>query len=130
MQGAAPARFRSATFAASIAAVIAGPAWPAVAGATPSGNFWAPSTPAVQPFGVVRITYDSYFQSKSAYPTTLGLTIGALPWQRLQAEVGFDLLYPTIGPDDSLDVPILLNGKIGVPEHAFSAWQPGGSFGI
>ena len=98
--------------------------------ATPSTTFWAPSTSALQPYGVVHLTYDSYFNSSAAYPVTLGLGMGALPGMKLQAELGFDVLYPTIAAGKPLDVPILLNAKLGAPEDAYFRGSPGWSAGI
>jgi hypothetical protein len=98
---------------------------PAVAAATPSANFWAPSTSSVQPFGVLHVTYDSYFRAKTAAPIDLGLEAGLLPYDALQLEAGFDLLYPT-----SASFPLLLNAKVGAPEDATFDHSPGWSLGI
>lgn len=114
----------------STVAVIACCALPASALATPSTNFWAPSTPSVQPFGVLRLTYDSYFNEKAAYSFDTGLTIGVLPWKELQAEVGFDLFYPTVASTGPVSFPIVLNAKIGAPEDVYFTGQPGWSLGI
>src|SRR5262245_37764379 len=98
--------------------------------ATPSTTYWAPSTASLQPFGVLHGTYDTYF-GKAAYPIDVGLTIGVLPLQRLQLEVGFDLFYPTSDAEgNALSFPIQLNAKIGVPEDALFQWQPGLGVGI
>ena len=99
--------------------------------ATPSTTFWAPSTTAIQPFLVPHLTYDTYFWNKPAtgsngspiYPVTTGLTMGVLPFENLQLEVGFDLLLP--GSD-----PLLLNAKLGVPEDKLFAFQPSFAVGI
>jgi len=99
--------------------------------ATPSTTFWAPSTPYVQPFGVLHLTYDTYFRPKAALPIDVGLTMGVLPWKGIQAEVGFDLFYPMLsGPDEPLEFPLVLNAKVGAPEDVYFAGQPGWSFGI
>jgi hypothetical protein len=101
----------------------------AAAHATPTTTFWAPSTTSIQPFLVPHITYDTYFGSKPnnvgspLYPVTTGLTMGVLPWDELQLEVGFDLLLP--GSD-----PLLFNAKLGVPEDKLFAYQPSLAFGI
>jgi hypothetical protein len=99
--------------------------------ATPSTTFWAPSNTAIQSFLVPHLTYDTYFWNKPAsgfngspiYPVTTGLTMGILPWDDLQLEVGFDLLLP--GTD-----PLLLNAKLGVPEDRLFAFQPSLAVGI
>jgi len=98
--------------------------------ATPSTTFWAPSTPYVQPFRVLHVTYDTYFQTSVAYPIDVGLEVGALPSQRLQLELGFDLLYPTFSATKPIDVPVLLNAKAGAPEDAYFKGSPGWSAGI
>jgi hypothetical protein len=102
----------------------------APASATPSTNFWAPSTPAVQPFGVLHVTYDSYFRAKAAYPIDVGLEAGLLPWQQLQLEAGFDVVYPTIAGGEVVGLPILLNAKLGGAEDAYFENSPGWSVGI
>src|SRR3954470_1991029 len=99
--------------------------------ATPSTTFWAPSNTAIQPFLVPHITYDTYFGGKPGtttpgspiYPVTTGLTMGVLPWEDLQLEVGFDMLLPQSDP-------LVLNAKLGVPEDKLFAWQPSLAFGI
>lgn len=99
--------------------------------ATPSTNYWAPSTTGVQGFGVLHLTYDSYFATDGLYPVDLGLTIGVLPWQALQAEVGVDVVYPTVDADgEGMSAPIYLNGKLGGAEDVFFPWQPSWSLGI
>jgi hypothetical protein len=99
--------------------------------ATPSSNMWAPSTSGIQGFGVLHLTYDSYFAIDALYPVDLGLTMGVLPFSAFQAELGVDVLYPT--PDasgDGMTVPIYFNGKLGEPEDLAFAWQPAWSAGI
>jgi hypothetical protein len=100
--------------------------------ATPSTSYWAPSTTYLQPFGVAHITFDTYFNMNTDFSTDVGLTIGLLPLKHLQLEAGFDFLFPSPYVDDSGDkiLPILLNGKIGIPEDAFFTGQPGLAFGI
>jgi hypothetical protein len=56
--------------------------------------------------------------------------MGILSGETLQSEVGFDLLYPTISGDDGLNVPIVLNGKVGAPEDAYFKGQPAWSAGV
>jgi hypothetical protein len=110
--------------------------------ATPSTTFWAPSTTYIQPYLVPHITYDTYFaggpapaadetssgtvQNPSLYPVITGLTMGVLPWEKLQLEVGFDLLLPSRDP-------FLFNAKLGAPEGLFFKGSPSlavGVFGI
>ncbi len=125
-----PARKRvrnAAAFALAAASLIS---FSSRAAATPSTTVWAPATPALQGFGVLHLTYDTYFASEGLYPVDLGLTIGILPWRDLQLEVGVDVLYPTSDGEEGLSVPIYFNGKIGTPEDTFFAGQPGWSVGI
>lgn len=98
--------------------------------ATPSTTFWAPSTPALQPFRVLHVTYDTYFQENAAYPIDAGLEIGLLPSKKLQLEAGFDLLYPTLASRRALSFPVLLNAKLGAPEGAYFRGSPGWSAGV
>jgi hypothetical protein len=104
---------------------------PAVAQATPSTTYWAPSTANCQAFGLPHVTYDTYFGKGPAagsagapnYPIDTGLTMGILPSKKVQAEVGFDLLLPS--PD-----PLFLNAKLCMPESALFKGSPSLSAGI
>jgi hypothetical protein len=115
----------TALLIAALAAVA-----PPPAAATPSTNFWAPSTPSVQGFGILHLTYDTYFNHKALYPVDAGLTMGVLPGTKLQAEVGFDFFYPTFAPGGPIKAPVLLNAKLGSPENAFFEGSPAWSAGI
>jgi hypothetical protein len=95
------------------------------ASATPSTVFWTPATTYTQPFLVPHLTYDTYFAEAGSYPIATGLTIGVIPSDVVQAEVGFDLLYPAVG-----DAALLLNGKLTLAEGKLASWQPGLSVGI
>ena len=86
---------------------------------TPSTTFWSPSTPYLQPFGVLHITYNTYFNHKTAYPIITDLTIGLLPLKELNWEFGFDLLLPSKDQQGEVVFPLLLNTKIGTPEDTF-----------
>lgn len=108
-------------------AALAPPA--GLAHATPSTTFWAPSTPYLQPFGVLHGTYDTYFGA-GVYPVDVGLTMGVLPFTALQLEVGFDLFYPTLSDGEAMAFPIQLNAKVGTPEDTLFKGQPGWSAGI
>lgn len=99
--------------------------------ATPSTTYWAPSTASCQARGVPHVTYDTYFwkgpavgaAGAPAYPIDTGLTLGILPFDKVQAEVGFDLLLPS--PD-----PLYLNMKLCTPEGSLFAGSPALSGGI
>lgn len=113
--------FKAAIAAAALATAT-------VASATPSTDFWTPATTYVQPFLVPHLTYDTYFGEKGAYPVDTGITIGVLPWDKLQGEVGFDLLYPLPAPASKS--ALLLNAKLVIPEGAFGELAPGLSVGV
>jgi hypothetical protein len=106
---------------------------PAPASATPSTTFWAPSTASCQARGVPHITYDTYFWKGPAagaagaknYPIDTGLTMGVLPYNKIQAEVGYDLLLPSQDP-----VGFYVNGKVCTPESTLFSGSPGISFGF
>lgn len=100
--------------------------------ATPSTHIWAPSTD-VQPYKKWHLTSDFYVPtennsdgSKTSTVTNLGLTIGVLPFKKLNAEVGFDLKSGT-GVDN---YPVYFNTKIGIPEDAYGKFFPAVAFGI
>ncbi len=101
--------------------------------ATPSTTFWAPSTTYIQPYLVPHITYDTYFwkgpnagvAGSPLYPIDTGITIGVLPFEKLQLEIGYDLLLPT-----EKSLLFLLNAKLGTPEGAFFTGSPSLAVGI
>ena len=81
--------------------------------------------------GVPHVTYDTYFwkgpaagaQGAPGYPIDTGLTAGVLPFDKVQGEVGFDLLLPS-------PYPFFLNMKLCTPESSLFKGSPGISFGI
>lgn len=95
--------------------------------ATPSTTYWTPSTPYTQPYLVPHLTYDTYFGEPGMYGVDMGLTIGVLPFEKLNAEVGFDVVYGSglVGKQT-----LSLNGKITLVEGTLASWQPGISAGI
>jgi hypothetical protein len=101
----------------------------AFAWATPSTTYWTTCTPDVQPYGKWHITYDSYFTvgrkgtEQGDFPTDIGLTVGVLPYEKLNMEVGIDLLEPT-------DDPLFFNAKLGTPEGSLYEGSPAMSFGV
>jgi hypothetical protein len=121
----------SGSRASSLAVLLCALSAAGPAGATPSTNYWAPTTTGVQGFGVLHLGYDSYFATDALYPVDLGLTIGVLPWQAVQAEIGVDVLYPTLDADgEGMSAPVILNGKLGGAEDIAFPWQPAWSLGI
>jgi hypothetical protein len=93
--------------------------------ATPSTVFWTPATTSVQPYAVPHITYDTYVAEKKGFQNDYGLTLGVLPFEKLQAEVGVDSFLPGLA-----SASLLVNGKIGIPENALGEGIPGLSAGI
>ncbi|HZZ82954.1 MAG TPA: hypothetical protein VFE30_00295 [Anaeromyxobacteraceae bacterium] len=93
--------------------------------ATSSTTFWTPATTYVQPYLVPHLTYDTYVSERSAFQNDYGLTVGFLPFEKLQGEVGIDTFMPGLQSTN-----LYLNAKLGVPEGAFGEWTPGLSAGI
>ena len=69
-----------------------------MAAATPSTQIWIPSTD-IQPYKTVHLNFDAYLRansnddgSRTAPLYVVGPTVGVLPFEKLQAEVGFDLM--------------------------------------
>lgn len=93
------------------------------ANATPSTTFWTPCTPYIQPYKVLHVTYDTYYARNGAYPIATGLTMGVLPYEKIQAEVGYDTAYPGT-------FPVSFNAKIGSPEGVLGEGSWGWSAGI
>lgn len=114
----------SALKAAAAAAVLA---TALAARATPSTTYWTPSTPYTQPYLVPHVTYDTYFGEPGMYGVDMGLTIGVLPFETVNAEIGFDSVYGSglVGKE-----AWSLNGKVSLVEGKLAAWQPGISAGI
>jgi hypothetical protein len=96
--------------------------------ATNSTTFWTPMTPDIQPYGVLHFGVDSYFRiahdSNSTLPADFTvLTIGVLPFQKIQMEVGADHVANTAHP-------WLFNAKVGSPENAWFHGSPAIQAGI
>jgi hypothetical protein len=102
-----------------------------IAQATPSTTYWTPMTPDIQPYGVVHVGIDNYFrvatkpsdETTASFPTDLGLTVGVLPLDKIQMEIGVDYMAPS-------DNPWFFNAKIGAPEGALFNWSPALQIGI
>lgn len=97
-------------------------------GATPSTQIWIPSTD-IQPFTVVHLNVDAYLRvrnendgTRKAPLSMIGPTIGVLPWKKVQAEVGFDLMYQGVRVLD--DNPGYFHAKVGTPEKSLHDWSP------
>ncbi len=101
-----------------------------IAGATPSTTYWTPATSDIQPYGVWHLGIDNYFTlgkkdpaEQGSLPTDLGLTVGVLPYEKLQLEVGIDWFEPSADP-------LFFNAKLGTPEGALFEGSPALNVGI
>ena len=101
--------------------------------ATASTHIWSPSTD-VQPYKKWHLTSDYYVptennadNSRTATVTNFGLTVGILPFEKLNAEIGFDHKsgYGTLD-----DFPWYFNTKLGIPENAYGEFFPALAVGI
>jgi len=114
--------------AAAIVATACGSAM-----ATPSTTYWTPMTLDIQSYKVAHLGIDNYFSVGNkassdpmvALPTDIGLTIGVLPFEKIQMEVGVDALYGPLS-----DYPYSFNAKIGAPEDALFKGAPALQVGI
>ncbi|MBI5233090.1 MAG: hypothetical protein HY880_01910 [Deltaproteobacteria bacterium] len=109
--------------------------------ATPSTHIWAPSTD-IQGYGIFHLTADVYLPvqgndelaggtdatgwDRPDPVTNLGLTVGVLPFEKLQMEIGFDHItgYSFYDRGDLDNSPMYFNAKIGIPEGAFGKYSP------
>ena len=125
-------------FRASIFIFMVAVGLPGIVSATPSTTYWAPSVATCQGKYLPHVTYDTYYGKGTpipagvapatgitAYPIDTGLTMGVLPWDKFQAEVGYDALLPSTDP-----VFFFLNGKICTPESSLFKGSPAISFGF
>jgi hypothetical protein len=119
-------RVKMLAAAAAMVAVASGSAM-----ATPTGTFWTPMSIDIQSYKVTHLGIDNYFTvnkkassgEQGAFPTDLGLTLGVLPFEKIQMEVGIDANYPT-------DYPYSFNAKVGAPEEALFKYSPALQVGI
>ena len=101
--------------------------------ATSTTHIWAPSTD-VQGFKVWHVTSDIYIPEKKEATgnrlpavTNIGLTVGVLPFKRVNAELGFDH-KSGLGMIDNY--PFYGNFKIGIPENSFGKFSPALAVGV
>jgi hypothetical protein len=89
--------------------------------ATPSTIIWIPSVD-FQGFNSWHLGIDNYIRVqkdngvRGAGIYDLGLTVGILPFKKIQAEVGID--YLSMGDNVYDDHPVYFNAKVGMPEGA------------
>jgi hypothetical protein len=99
--------------------------------ATPSTTYWTPMTMDIQGYKTPHLGIDNYYTTtkkadtneQGAFPTDIGLTIGVLPYEKIQMEVGIDALYPS-------DYPYFFNAKVGAPEDTLFKGAPALQIGI
>jgi hypothetical protein len=113
-------------------AVSAGTAY-----ATPSTIVWIPSVD-IQPYKTFHLNLDTYIRAGKEDPANLtgavpgqnlppvyvfGPTAGVSPFEKIQAEVGFDLIYGGANTNFGLDkYPFYGHFKFGIPED--NTWKP------
>jgi hypothetical protein len=120
-------------FGIALAAVALSGLTATVASATPSTQIWIPSTD-VQAYKTVHLGFDTYIRassnedgSRTAPVVVIGPTVGVLPFQKIQAEVGFDVI--SAGGD--LDkYPLYFHGKLGTPEDSLFKLSPAVAVGM
>lgn len=100
---------------------------PLAAGATPSTQVWIPSTD-VQKYKSVHLNVDNYVAagtedngSCKAPVFVIGPTMGVLPYEKIQAEAGFDVIKAGFASDK---YPVYLHAKAGTPEGSLFAGSP------
>lgn len=110
-----------------------------IAYATPSTTYWTTSTSDVQAYGVWHLGIDNYFtilkedNTKAGSLTNapvFGMTVGVLPYEKLNMEVGVDLIEGTYDPADGKNYPLFLNAKIGTPEGSLFEGSPALNIGM
>ena len=119
-------RVKMLAAAVALVAVASGSAM-----ATPSSTFWTPMTLDIQSYKVMHLGIDNYFTvdkkassgDQGAFPTDLQLTLGVLPFEKFQMEIGVDANYPN-------DNPYSFNAKLGAPEDAIFKGAPALQVGI
>lgn len=100
---------------------------PLAANATPSTQIWIPSTD-VQKYKTVHLNVDNYVSSAKetagnwkAPLLVVGPTVGVLPYEKVQAEVGFDLMRAGLAADSD---PLYLHAKLGTTEGSLFSGSP------
>lgn len=99
----------------------------AAAGATPSTQIWIPATD-IQKYKIVHLNVDNFVAAQKepnaawkAPVFCIGPTVGVLPYEKLQAEAGFDVIKAGL-PSDSY--PVYLHAKAGTPEGSLFTGSP------
>ena len=102
--------------------------------ATPSTQIFIPSTD-VQKFGTVHLNIDSFSRIRSEPNDTrlpplvvIGPTVGVLPFEKIQGELGLDLMFQGNGALDRH--PLYFHGKVGTPEGSMFKRSPAIAVGV
>lgn len=96
--------------------------------ATPSTQIWIPSTD-IQPYKKLHFGFDHYIKMEKADGTreanviNNGLTLGVLPFEKVQMEVGIDQRSYGVEPGTD-STPFYFNAKIGTPEGSLFEGSP------
>jgi len=111
-----------------------------VAMATPSTQIWIPSTD-VQAYKTFHLGIDNYFRAsgvaksppsatatRDANVMDIGPVAGISPFEKVQAEIGFDYLVNANDPNDNH--PWSGNFKIGTPEDSIFKFSPAFAIGM
>jgi hypothetical protein len=126
--------FRALILAMTLTVAVTG-----IALATPSTQIWIPSTD-IQPFMVGHLNVDNYFRAsgvgkasgdpakRDANVMDIGPTVGILPFEKIQMEIGFDYLVMATDPNDNH--PWSGNFKIGTPEDSLFKYSPAIAVGM
>jgi len=98
-----------------------------IAAATPSTQVWIPSTD-IQAYKTVHLNFDTYLRantnddgSRTAPVVVIGPTAGILPFEKIQAEIGFDVIS---AGGDADKHPLYGHFKLGTPEDSLFRLSP------
>lgn len=104
-----------------------------VASATPSTQIWIPSTD-VQAYKTVHLNFDTFLRagsnedgSRTPPVVVIGPTVGVLPFPKIQAEVGFDVIS---AGGDADKHPLYGHFKLGTPEGSLFRLSPAVAAGM
>ena len=103
-----------------------------VAVATPSTQIWSPSTD-IQPYKVWHLGLDNYIRTSNKGSVTnnvydAGLTVGVLPFDKIQLETGIDYIDAGLGSAADSH-PVYFNAKLGTPEDSLGKGSPAFAIG-
>jgi len=100
--------------------------------ATPSTQVWIPSTD-VQAYKTLHLNLDNYLRTSktdgyTANVVSIGPTVGILPWEKLQGEIGADFISDgssAPGQSNNADsYPVYFHFKLGTPEDSLFKNSP------